>query len=618
MMDPDMAKLAMEQMAKMTPEQMAAMRQQMGGVSPEMMQAAMAQMNSMSEADKARMREQMSRMDPGQLPDMGAATASRMRAQHEYQYKASLELKEEGNALHRQQRFAEAVEKYSRAHANMETHTSQEGRALRKACALNLASCCLKLDRSDEAIRLCTEVLAQDPSNPKALYRRGMARVAAGSLEQGVLDLRKAAGDRTIKDQLSELEARLAAEGRDVPEDASAEEAPASVAGGQEAPWAAASAAPDPSQAAALMKDPGMRKMMINMMKNMTDDELRKMAEMNGAPPGMSVEQIRSQYSMLDSMDEADIERMCDTAATARSARKETGEAEGSSRVPGARPGPDQLSKMHEMMSQDPEAMKQVMDTVSSMPPEQLEAIAKASGLPEGMKLTPELMKMSADMMSKMSFEDIQRMSDNRWDAQQASSGVPAESSQAPLPSARAGEGAALDGGEKARGPSPSGPPEMTPEVAAMASGMMSSRNFGNPDELEKLAGSMYPGGSSSGSSDSSSAPDMERMQREMMSNPEMMKMAQEMMRSMDPKTLAAISKQAGMEMSEEHAKKMTEALKSMKPEQMERLVKFAGYAQKAKNKAAEARDFLLSRKVFWISLAMVVVALALRYMGWM
>lgn len=124
-------------------------------------------------------------------------------------------------------------------------------------------------------------------------------------------------------------------------------------------------------------------------------------------------------------------------------------------------------------------------------------------------------------------------------------------------------------------------------------------------------------------------------------------------MKSMDPKTLAALSKQVGMEMSEEQAAKVTASARarhccccrpmmmiiisdhanpcppSLRPsaddrhaqeheaEHVEQMMKVAGCAQKAKQKVVEAEDFLFSKTMFWVSLVMLLLAV-LRYMGWM
>ena len=69
---------------------------------------------------------------------------------------------------------------------------------------LNLASCWLKLmetsshddhsrrDYATHAAANCTKALSIDPSNTKALYRRGVAFRSLGSLEQAIQDLQSA------------------------------------------------------------------------------------------------------------------------------------------------------------------------------------------------------------------------------------------------------------------------------------------------------------------------------------------------------------------------------------------------------------------------------------------
>ena len=67
-----------------------------------------------------------------------------------------------------------------------------EARDLRKACQLNLAACLLALDRPAEAVAECAEVLAAHPRERKALYRRGLGRLALYDPASAVPDLRAA------------------------------------------------------------------------------------------------------------------------------------------------------------------------------------------------------------------------------------------------------------------------------------------------------------------------------------------------------------------------------------------------------------------------------------------
>ncbi len=54
--------------------------------------------------------------------------------------------------------------------------------------------------------------------------------------------------------------------------------------------------------------------------------------------------------------------------------------------------------------------MDQAINLMSSMPQEQLDAIAAASGAPAGIKITPELARMAAEQMKAMPQDDLHRM----------------------------------------------------------------------------------------------------------------------------------------------------------------------------------------------------------------
>ncbi len=88
-------------------------------------------------------------------------------------------LKEEGNALHTAEQFREAAAKYHAARLILHSRRSDSlAASLEQSCALNLASCHLKLRDWGAAETACTDVLAMDHSNFKALYRRGIARLS--------------------------------------------------------------------------------------------------------------------------------------------------------------------------------------------------------------------------------------------------------------------------------------------------------------------------------------------------------------------------------------------------------------------------------------------------------
>jgi len=102
---------------------------------------------------------------------------------------SAAELRRIGNELFKQQNFADAASNYRKAlaiiHCLEPDPDNPDMRALSKAVHLNLASCWLQLGENlDEAIALCGEVLAVEPGEAKACFKRGSAlQVQARSLE---------------------------------------------------------------------------------------------------------------------------------------------------------------------------------------------------------------------------------------------------------------------------------------------------------------------------------------------------------------------------------------------------------------------------------------------------
>eukprot|EP00976_Prorocentrum_cordatum_P117268 1196282-Prorocentrum_minimum.AAC.3 len=96
---------------------MAAMQQQMSGMSPDMMQQAMAQMKNMSSDDVKAAQEKMNNMSADDMlkaSQQAGDVSSRMKAQHDYAYNASMKLKTDGNYLVGTGNHKEASEKYIR------------------------------------------------------------------------------------------------------------------------------------------------------------------------------------------------------------------------------------------------------------------------------------------------------------------------------------------------------------------------------------------------------------------------------------------------------------------------------------------------------------------------
>ena len=143
-------------------------------------------------------------------------------------------LKQDGDALFKAGRVVAAAQKYERALACIEGVRVSEGtypaalQPVRTALLLNLAACLLQTDPA-AATAHCTEgamharvaclprpaVLAMDPANVKALFRRGRACVQRGRHEEGLADLTRAQQlaphDAAIATALADARTALAA-----------------------------------------------------------------------------------------------------------------------------------------------------------------------------------------------------------------------------------------------------------------------------------------------------------------------------------------------------------------------------------------------------------------------
>uniref|UniRef100_A0A453BM14 Uncharacterized protein n=1 Tax=Aegilops tauschii subsp. strangulata TaxID=200361 RepID=A0A453BM14_AEGTS len=202
MMDPEMMRLAQEQMRRMSPDDLARMQQQLMS-NPDLIKLASESMKNMRTEDFKRAAQQLNQTRPEEMLDMTekianakpeefAAMKAQADAQISYALSGAKMLKQQGNELHSHGKYTDAAAKYKLAKENMKSIPSAAGRTLQLQCTLNLMSCYLKSGMFDECVNEGSEVLTYDSSNVKAYYRRGQAYKELGNLQAAVADLRKA------------------------------------------------------------------------------------------------------------------------------------------------------------------------------------------------------------------------------------------------------------------------------------------------------------------------------------------------------------------------------------------------------------------------------------------
>ncbi|KQK06536.1 hypothetical protein BRADI_2g26880v3 [Brachypodium distachyon] len=325
MMNPELMRLAQEQMSRMSPSVLARMQQQIMA-NPDLIKIASENIKNMRTEDFERAGQQLNQTSPEEMLDMIAKIASakpeefaamkaQADAQMSYAVSGAKMLKQQGNELHGRGRYADAAAKYKLAKDNLKNIplASAAGQTLQSQCAVNLMACYLKTGKFVECVNEGSEVLSYDASNVKAYYRRGQAYKELGNLEAAVSDLSKAQGicpeDKTIAEVLRDAEEKLAMEGGEanLPN-------PLEGAGNSAQSESLEDLRNDPvtvnlqEAMRKSMKDPAMRQMMASTMKNMSPDLLEMMSEQFGMK--LSKKDAAKAQQAMSSLSQGDLDRM--------------------------------------------------------------------------------------------------------------------------------------------------------------------------------------------------------------------------------------------------------------------------------------------------------------------
>ncbi|KAI4971493.1 hypothetical protein ZWY2020_002407 [Hordeum vulgare] len=186
MMNPEMMRVAEEQMRRIPADDLARMQRQLMS-NPDLLKLATESMKNMTADDFKRAAEHLNQTNPEEMVDMTekiakakpeelAAMKAQADAQTSHAISAAKTLKREGNQLHRDGQYADAAAKYKLARDNVKNGVpSAAGRDLQLQCSVNLMACYLKLGQFEECVDEGSEVLSYDSGTAKAYYRRGQA-----------------------------------------------------------------------------------------------------------------------------------------------------------------------------------------------------------------------------------------------------------------------------------------------------------------------------------------------------------------------------------------------------------------------------------------------------------
>ncbi|XP_065865925.1 outer envelope protein 61 [Euphorbia lathyris] len=621
MMDPELIKIAQEQMSRMSPAELARIQQQMMS-NPDLMRMASESMGNMRPQDLRQAVEKLKQTRPGDMaeirekvanasPEEVASMRAQFDAQISYKINAAQMLKKQGNELHSKGKFKDALDKYLLAKKNLKEVPSSNGISLSLACSLNLMSCYLKTGNYDECIKEGSEVLEYDSKNLKALYRRGQAFKELGQLEDAVSDLSKAhevsPDDETIADILRDARERLSQEnGHQGSRKLVIEEITEEV----DTTWSAESSVSQPQEIVnsnelttnseslqALKDDPEAFRSFQNLISSADPATL---ASFGGAKAGeMSPEMLTAASNMIGKMPPEELKKMLQMASSFQGGNAYAGGSSSDASFNCFRPGvvppnmtPEMLKNATDMISSmEPEELQKMFETASSSLGGRHSVPAAAGSVPPNM--TPDMLKTATDMMSKMPPEELQKM------FAMASSFGGKDS----IPTAAAVNANELNSDSRSK-------------VAAHQERFSVDSSNASSGSSRPFNGLFPTSSSSSQANFPSSTADMQEQVRNQMKDPAMKQMFSSMMKNMSPEMMANMSEQFGFKLSPEDAAKAQQAMSSLSPEDLDKMMRWADKIQRGTEGAKKAKKWLLGRPGMILAICMLILAIIFHWLG--
>ncbi|XP_012472878.1 outer envelope protein 61 isoform X1 [Gossypium raimondii] len=580
MMDPELLRIAQEQMSRMSPAELSRIQQQMMS-NPDLMKMASESMKNMRPEDLRQAAEQLKHTRPEDMAEIGekmanaspeeiAALRARADAQISYELSAAEMLKNQGNELHKQGKFNNASEKYLLAKKNLKGIPSAKGKTLLLACSLNLMSCYLKTRQYDECVKEGSEVLSYDAKNVKALYRRGQAYKELGQFDDAVSDLSNAhevsPDDETIADVLRDAEERLAREG--------SHQAPRGVVI-EEITEETVSTSPATLQSSSTEH---------------SSKQPRESTGISKSENGNKVADLRTSSECLQALKE-DPEALRSFQNFISSADPDTLAAMSGGKVGEVSPGMFKTaSSMISKMS--PEELQKMVQLASSFQGENPYTGGFGTG-PVPPNVTPDMLKTATDMMTKMPTEELQKMFE-------MAASIKGKDS---IPASTAVNGSRLDSDA-----------EITYPTSQTSSITSENVGFG---ETASSSSSRFPNSMNPQSSfPPTSTADLQEQMRNQMKDPAMRQMFASMMKNMSPEMMANMSEQFGMKLSREDAAKAQQAMSSLSPDDLDRMMRWVDRIQRGAEGAKKAKNWLLGKPGMILAICMLILAVILHRLG--